>query len=235
VSAVLEGAPARRPRAPEERETGSVSVQSPEPQNLDAEERVLGAIMVASTPEAGAATVAAIRGAGLVAADFYRPSHGLIYAAALDLVERGEPTDALLLEHELRERRQLLDAGGRERLVELAGLVPAIANAGHYAKLVVEAAERREQAEVGLALRAGAENGSLVSDPRLRERVAHLLEDRRSAAAHTWRSLDVLALGNEPPTRPTIGNLLYPGRRHVVSGEFDAGKSWLLLRSPPRR
>jgi hypothetical protein len=48
------------------------------------------------------------------------------------------------------------------------------------------------------------------------------------AADHTWRPLDLIALGAEPPSPPEIGGLFYAGRRHVVSGEFDTGKSWLM-------
>jgi hypothetical protein len=50
-----------------------------------------------------------------------------------------------------------------------------------------------------------------------------------SATEHTWRPLDLLELGDKPPEPPAIGGLLYAGHAHVISGEFDAGKSWLLL------
>jgi AAA domain len=46
--------------------------------------------------------------------------------------------------------------------------------------------------------------------------------------AHTWRPLDLVALGSKPPEPPTISDLLYEGLRHVVSGEFDTGKSLLM-------
>lgn len=49
------------------------------------------------------------------------------------------------------------------------------------------------------------------------------------ADGHTWQALDLVALASRPPEPPAIGGLLYPGKRHVVSGEAEAGKSWLLL------
>jgi AAA domain len=48
-------------------------------------------------------------------------------------------------------------------------------------------------------------------------------------AEHSWHEQDVVALGNATPQPPEIGGLLYPGRRHVLSGEAEAGKSWLAL------
>ena len=46
---------------------------------------------------------------------------------------------------------------------------------------------------------------------------------------HSWVALDLAKLGAHKPEPPAIGGLLYPGRRHVFSGEAEAGKSWLLL------
>jgi AAA domain len=47
--------------------------------------------------------------------------------------------------------------------------------------------------------------------------------------AHTWSALDLAALSAKPPEPPVLGGLFYLGRRHVVSGEAEAGKSMLLL------
>ncbi|HKG10053.1 MAG TPA: replicative DNA helicase [Gaiellaceae bacterium] len=112
------------------------------PQNLDAEESVLGAMML--SPGAIGA-VSEILDAG----DFYRESHGKIYRAALALYARGEPVDAITLVDELEQRGELEDAGGRSRVHELAALVPASANAGHYARIVREMATLRGLIRVG--------------------------------------------------------------------------------------
>ena len=106
------------------------------PQNLDAEESVLGAMML--SPGAIGA-VSEILDAG----DFYRESHAKVYRASLSLYARGEPVDAITLVDELEERGELEDAGGRVRVHELAALVPAAANAGHYARIVREMATLR--------------------------------------------------------------------------------------------
>jgi len=106
------------------------------PQNLEAEESVLGAMML--SPGAIGA-VSEILDAG----DFYRESHAKIYRAALALYAKGEPVDAITLTDMLEERGELDDVGGRVRLHELAALVPATANAAHYARIVRETSTLR--------------------------------------------------------------------------------------------
>ncbi len=77
------------------------------------------------------------------ASDFYRESHAKIYRCALALYAKGEPVDAITLTDELEERGELDAVGGRVRLHELAALVPATANAAHYARIVHETATLR--------------------------------------------------------------------------------------------
>jgi replicative DNA helicase len=106
------------------------------PQNLEAEESVLGAMMLS---HGAIGAVSEILDGG----DFYRESHARIYRAALGLYARGEPVDAITLVDELEERGELEEAGGRVRIHELAALVPAAANAAHYARIVREMATLR--------------------------------------------------------------------------------------------
>jgi replicative DNA helicase len=114
------------------------------PQNLDAEEAVLGAMML--SPGAIGA-VSEVLGAD----DFYRDSHGKIYLAALSLYGKGEPVDAITVVDELEERGHLEQVGGSSRVHDLAALVPATTYAGQYARIVRETAVLR-----GL-IRAGGE------------------------------------------------------------------------------
>ena len=112
------------------------------PQNLDAEESVLGAMMLAPGAVGAVSEI-------LVAGDFYRESHAKIFRAALSLYGKGEPVDAITVVDELDERGELEAAGGRTRIHELAALVPATANAGHYARIVQETATLRGLIRVG--------------------------------------------------------------------------------------
>ncbi|MGL6278629.1 MAG: replicative DNA helicase [Gaiella sp.] len=112
------------------------------PQNLEAEESVLGAMLLSPT---AIGTVTEI----LDAADFYRDSHGTIYRAALALWGKGEPVDAITLTDELEERGELERVGGSARVAELAALVPSTSNVEHYARIVKENATLRALIRVG--------------------------------------------------------------------------------------
>ena len=121
------------------------------PQNLEAEESVLGAMLL-SPGAIGAVTEI------LSAEDFYRESHGTVFRACLALYQQGEPVDAITLVDALEERGELEQVGGRARIHELAALVPATANAAHYARIV------REMATLRGLVRAGAEIARLGQD-----------------------------------------------------------------------
>lgn len=151
--------------APVPAQTGNVP-----PQHLEAEENVLGAMMLA------AGAIVAVRDI-LDPADFYRESHGRIYRAALALFDRGDPVDAITLTAELEQRGDLDKVGGRVRLHELAALVPASANAVHYARIVRRHATLRGLIRLGgEAARLGwdAEGDVTTIVDEVREMVAEL-------------------------------------------------------------
>jgi replicative DNA helicase len=112
------------------------------PQNLEAEESVLGAMLLSPGAIGAVSEV-------LDASDFYRESHAKVYRAALALYAMGEPVDAITLVDELEERGELEEGGGRVRIHELAALVPATSNAAHYARIVREMATLRGLIRVG--------------------------------------------------------------------------------------
>jgi replicative DNA helicase len=102
------------------------------PHNLEAEESLLGAMML--TREALTAAVEA----HIEVRDFYKPAHGLIYEAAYALHSRGEPVDPVTISEELRRSGQLETLGGRATLLRIQAATPASANAAHYAQIVSE-------------------------------------------------------------------------------------------------
>jgi replicative DNA helicase len=104
------------------------------PHNLEAEESLLGAMLL-SRDAISAATEARVE-----TTDFYKPAHAHIHEAILSLYTVGEPVDPVTVADELR-RADLLDlVGGRPTLLRLQAETPASANAGHYAKIVNELA-----------------------------------------------------------------------------------------------
>jgi hypothetical protein len=130
------------------------------PQNLEAEESVIGAMMISSGAIVAVSEI-------LAPGDFYRHSHGLAYRTAVELHEEGEPVDAITLVDALEKRGRLEDAGGRQRIHELAALVPASANAAHYARMVRDAARRRDEIDLADAVFRAASNGGVAAHPEL--------------------------------------------------------------------
>jgi hypothetical protein len=53
--------------------------------------------------------------------------------------------------------------------------------------------------------------------------------DETPPPTHTWRPESLIRLARNPPAPPTIGGLLYPGKRTVLSGETESMKTWLAL------
>ncbi len=108
------------------------------PQNLEAEQSVLGAVLLSDT-----ALPALIIDERLNADDFYRESHGRIYQGMLDLHSQGEPVDALTLVEHLKQAGDLENVGGAATIELLAGSVPAVGNLRQYARIVKENAMLR--------------------------------------------------------------------------------------------
>jgi replicative DNA helicase len=148
------------------------------PQNLDAEESVLGAMMLSPGAIGAVSEV-------LSASDFYRESHASIYRAALDLYAKGEPVDAITLVDELERREQLEGIGGRVRIHELAALVPATSNAAHYARIVREMATLRGLVRAGQEIaRLGMERQGQAAE-ELVDRAEQVVFDLSQQRVHT--------------------------------------------------
>ncbi|MSV68206.1 MAG: replicative DNA helicase, partial [Actinobacteria bacterium] len=112
----------------------SVSAGRVPPHNLEAEESLIGAMMLSRD-----AITAAVE-ARVDESDFYKPAHAHIYTAVMALYSQGEPVDPVTIAEELR-RADLLEAlGGRQKLVSIQANTPASSNAGHYAGIVSELA-----------------------------------------------------------------------------------------------
>jgi len=104
------------------------------PHNLEAEESLLGAMLLSRD-----AITAAVE-ARVDSTDFYKPAHTHIFEAVMALYGQGEPVDPVTVAEELR-KSELLDAlGGKATLLRIQAGTPASANAGHYATIVSELA-----------------------------------------------------------------------------------------------
>ncbi|MGM0901527.1 MAG: replicative DNA helicase [Bacillota bacterium] len=101
------------------------------PQNIEAEQAVLGAIFL----EPSSLTVAS---EVLIPDDFYRAAHQKIFEVMLNLNDKGKAVDLVTVTEELAAAKLLEDTGGVSYLSELAASVPTAANIEYYAKIVEE-------------------------------------------------------------------------------------------------
>ena len=121
-----------RRRPPEDRVAAPRPAGRIPPHNLEAEESLLGAMMLSRE-----AITAAVE-ARLDSGDFYKPAHGVVFEAALALHARGEPVDPVSMAEELRRSGQLEALGGSHALLRIQSATPASANSAHYAQIVAE-------------------------------------------------------------------------------------------------
>ena len=112
------------------------------PHNLEAEQSVLGALLIDRD--------AIIRIASFLRpADFYRAAHVYVYEAVLSLYNRREPADLVTLVDELTRHDRLEAVGGESYLVELLAATPTSVHVEYYARIVARTAVRRRLIDAG--------------------------------------------------------------------------------------
>ena len=117
-------------------------IQKIPPQNLEAEEAILGAVL--TNP------ICLNKIADLITADsFYKPANRLIYEAVLDLFGKNQAIDIVTVSEILNEQGNLEKVGGRAYINDLAMNVITTANIEYYAKIVQEKAIKRELINAG--------------------------------------------------------------------------------------
>lgn len=127
------------------------------PQDLPAERAVLGSVLL--SPVALSQVAGALSGD-----DFYRPSHGVIWAEAMRMWNAGEPVDAVAVATALDRAGTLQKVGGAPYLHTLISEVPTAANVTYYAASVAEKATLRRVSEAGDRIRQLAEAGGRGAD-----------------------------------------------------------------------
>ncbi|MGP0576191.1 replicative DNA helicase [Paenibacillus peoriae] len=106
------------------------------PQNLEAEQAVIGSILLQSE-----ALITAME--RVQTEDFYDKAHQMIYEAMIELGESGQPIDLVTLTSKIQDKGQLEDIGGVSYLAKLAHGVPTAANVDYYAQIIEEKAMLR--------------------------------------------------------------------------------------------
>jgi replicative DNA helicase len=106
------------------------------PQNVEAEQSVLGAILIDNN-----ALITALELVG--EDDFYRESHRRIFSSMGELFDKNEPIDLITLTDQLKRKNELDAVGGSGYLASLVSMVPTSANVRYHSKIVREKAMLR--------------------------------------------------------------------------------------------
>jgi replicative DNA helicase len=211
------------------------------PQNLEAEESVLGAMMVSQV------AVDAVLDVRLEPEDFYRPRHRMIHRAIRALDGRGEAIDALTVAELLRTEGQLEEVGGAEVVSGLASSTPVPGNAGHYAQIVRQNALLRRLLGAAQTIQ-GSIHGREAEPRELVERAEKLLfevarDDQASEFSalgdilvHETERLEKLASGESKMTGTPCGfrsldeltGGFQPGNLIILAARPAMGKSSLV-------
>ena len=109
--------------------TKQPSLHTMPPQDLEAEESLLSAVMLDNS------TLFDIL-EKLTPEDFYRTAHQKIFAGIIALFQKNEPIDLVTLTNQLKERGDLEAIGGATFLAKLVDTAPLAVNAPHYANII---------------------------------------------------------------------------------------------------
>ena len=103
------------------------------PQNLEAEQSILGGILLENSSINSALEI-------ISKGDFYSEAHRKIFGTIIELSEKNEPVDLITLSNALKDKSMLDSVGGTSYLASLVDNVPSAANVTNYAKIVKEKA-----------------------------------------------------------------------------------------------
>ncbi|HHT9116639.1 MAG: replicative DNA helicase [Planctomycetes bacterium] len=115
------------------------------PQSIEAEMSVLGAMILDNEVISLVIPI-------LNKLSFYKTAHRELYQAIVDIYDKGQPVDLVVLREELKKRSLLEKVGGVEYLMELEESVPTIGNVEYYANIVREKAIKRNLIEVAATI-----------------------------------------------------------------------------------
>src|SRR6266851_1338830 len=155
------------------------------PQNLEAEQSVLGAILLENEAINQSLEI-------LTADDFYRESHRALFRSMIELTDHDQPVDAITLTDALRTKGALENIGGPGYIAELASRVPTAAHVAHYARIVHEKAVLRSLASIATDIASSAYDAPTQVEEFLdsaEHRIFEISEQRIKPSFHRMHDL----------------------------------------------
>ena len=191
------------------------------PNNLEAEQALLGALLVNNEAIHLVATF-------LEAPHFFLPVHGRIYDAAMHFVGRREIANPVTLRAYFENDEALNEAGGAQYLARLAGSAVTVINAGHYGRAVHDLYLRRQLIFYAEDVSDAAFDAPLDQPPREQVERAEakfheILKDAPEtarSAARSARQRTKLSRPSREPAKPTAnfwGSLWASGSSKISS------------------
>jgi replicative DNA helicase len=174
------------------------------PQNIEAEQAVLGAIFLEPS------TALTVASELLIPEDFYRISHQRIFNVMLKLSDSGEAVDLITVTEELAAMKELEDVGGVSYLSELAASVPTAANVEYYAKIVDEKSLLRRLIHTATTIASDGYNREDEVDALLGEAEKNIMEvaQRKNAGAfHNIKDVLVRTYDNIETLQNRVGDV----------------------------
>jgi replicative DNA helicase len=221
--------------------TGTLAPMRLPPNDLEAEQAVLGSLLIDQE------AINLVRDV-LEPADFYAEKHAHVYRAAVALADAGEPIDALTLRNQLERGPGVGRGGGVDYIAELSLVVPSAASVKHYADIVAGHALRRRLIHAGGEVtRAGYDATMPVQDAidSAEQQVFSVAESRRANEAthiapivrETWSALEERLqqrkLVHGVPTNfsklDALTQGLQPGELIVLAARPSVGKTAFAL------
>lgn len=152
------------------------------PQNLEAEQSIIGACIIDHKAVDVAVSMVNV-------SDFYRDGHGTIFKFIKHMHSEGKSVDLLTLTNELRDADVLTRIGGVSYLATMADIVPTTANVDYYCGIVVEKAELRRIIQKADAVMAEAFSGQSNPASLKQELTEFGLQRRDSGTDEGWMNI----------------------------------------------
>jgi replicative DNA helicase len=143
------------------------------PQNLEAEQAVLGSLLI--DPRA-IERVASF----LQPEDYFLPVNAEIFRSMLALYELDRPTDIVTLADHLQAQNRLDDTGGAAYLASLAGIVPTSVNVEYYGRIVERLSVLRRLIDAGTRISSLGYDERLEADEAIEQAERTLFEVSRT-------------------------------------------------------
>ena len=189
------------------------------PQNLEAEQSVLGGIMIEN--DAINRVVEFIE-----PEDFYRESHRKIFRAMMSISEKAEPIDLVTLTDYLKSQSELEDVGGVTYLSHLVDSIPTAAHSASYAKIIREKSILRRLINgathiISQSYEATGEVDQFLDQSEkiifdvAQRRIRQSFFSMKDIVRHSYKMIEKLVERNEPVTGVPTG---YPELDHMTAG-----------------